>query len=128
MSFLSTEEEKTIQDDMKIIIEASGNKAKILRPVVDGQDTFYGSRQKSLFEISTSVACEIVDLSPDDILMKKHNLIMYVLPYIDVNESDVVEFKGDQYKITDLVIHNCFGVATHLELMLKRNRRSGKTN
>ena len=127
MSFLTNEEKQVILDDMKIIFQSTGKTAKVLRPVMDGQNSFYGSKQTDLLEIADSVACLTVDLSPDDILMKKHDLIMHVLPDVDVNESDIIEFEGDQYKVTDLVIHNCFGVKTHLELMLKRNK-SGKAN
>ena len=124
MSFLSENEKDIIQFDIKTIIESTGETAKVLRPSVAQNDSFYGERISDLTEIAGSIPCESQDLSPDDIQMKNHDLIMNVLPDADVTEDDFIVSKGFKYRVSDIITHNCFGCITHLELKLEKDKRN----
>ena len=122
MSFLSESEKDIIQFDIRTIIESTGETAKVLRPVTAENDSFYGERISDFTIIEGSIPCESQDLSPDDIQMKDHDLIMNVLPDADVRENDLIEFKDHKYRVSDVISHNCFGCITHLELKLEKDR------
>ena len=124
MSFLSESEKNIIQFDIKSIIESTGETARILRPAAVQNDSFYGEKKADLTEIAGSIACESQDLSPDDIQVKDHDLIINVLPDADVRENDFIVSKGFKYRVSDIITHNCFGCITHLELKLEKDQRN----
>ena len=122
MSILTPAEKAQVKDDVRKIITSSGETVRILRPSIQDKGSFYGSKETGFSEIAESRPCEAKRLSPEDIRMTGHDLIMHVLPDTDVAEGDILEFEDSKYRVTDIVSHNCFGVVTHLELKLEKDR------
>ena len=123
MEILSNDEKLNIQADMKTIIDSFGIIVIIYRPAKDRVNTFYGSKQTGLTRIYDSIKCEIIDLSPDDSRMKGHDLLVNILPDIEIKEDDIFEINNIKYKVKDIIVHNCFGAITHKEIKLERDKR-----
>lgn len=119
MSILSPQEKMRVAADVKTIIEASGETARILRPAKQGADTFYGSREVSETEVAAAIPCELRHLPPEEVQQKGHDALLHVLSEADVQEGDFAIVSGVRYRVTDLKPHNCFGVVTHVELALE---------
>ena len=123
MTILKNSEKNILKNDIRKIIESTGDFLKILRPEKTGQNSFYGSKQTGLAVITDSVICEKIDLLPDNTVSKEHDLIVNIPPETDIKEDDLIEYKSTRYKVTDIVKHNCFGAITHLELKTERDKR-----
>ena len=123
MTILKNSEKNILKNDIRKIIESTGDVIKILRPSKAGQNTFYGSKQTGLTVIADSVICEKIDLLPDNTVSKEHDLILHLPPETDIREDDLIEYKNSRYKVTDIVAHNCFGAITHIEIKTERDKR-----
>ena len=124
MVVLNKSDREKVKADVQTIIEASGEKAKILRPVYIGRDTFAGKRKKEIHDIG-EFPIEVVHLSAEDIQITGHDLFMHFLPDVDIREGDIVDHHVINYRVTDIVPHNFFGTLTHQEAHLKRDEREG---
>jgi hypothetical protein len=126
MSVLSAEEMVAITGDVRQIIEACGETARILRPEKSGTDSFFGPHESGEAIIASNVPCELQHLSPEAVIQKGHDAVLHVLPDAGVIENDFVEVAGVRYRVTDIVPHNCYGVITHFELRLEKEYRGGE--
>ena len=123
MSVITAEEKASIAGDVRRIIEACGETARILRPEKEEEDSFFGPHESGETEISAAAPCELQHLPPEAVVQQGHDSVLHVLPDADVNENDFVEVEENRYRVTDIVPHDCFGVITHLELRLEKEYR-----
>ena len=123
MSVLTAEERAAIAGDVRRIIEACGDIARVLRPEKQGEDSFFGPHESGETEIHAAIPCELQHLPPEEIIQQGHDSVLHVFPDTDVKENDFVEVGGVRYRVTDVVPHDCFGAVTHLELRLEKEYR-----
>ena len=120
MTILSDSEKTQAASDIRKMIEAGGQTARILRPVKAGLDSFFGAHEAAEVEIAAFAPCELQDLPPEEVQQTGHDAALQLLPDADIAEGDFVEVAGIRYRVTDIAPQNLFGVVTHLELRLER--------
>ena len=123
MTILSQREQQQIAADVRLVIESSGETARVLRPNRQGADTFFGAHEAAEVEVAV-IPCELRHLPPEEVQQKGHDAELHVLPGAPVLEGDFAVMVGVRYRVTDVKPHNCFGVVTHLELKLELEQRN----
>ena len=113
-----------VQKEVRWIILQSKVTATLLRPEVAGEDSFYGANEENEMEIGT-IPIEMQDLPPKDLSEIGADAVASVLHDSDVNEQDFLVIGSTRYRVTEVKPHNFFGVVTHFDLYLARERRDG---
>ena len=112
------------QREVRWLILQSGVTGIVTRPQAAGEGTFYGPAETAEEEIG-SVPIEMQDLSPKDLTEIGADAVAHVLPDSGVREQDFLAIGKTRYRVTEVKPHNFFGMVTHLELHLERERRNG---
>ena len=110
--------------DVAWMISKSGLTATVTRPMVSGEDSFYGPHENSGTVIG-NVPIEMRDLPPEDLAEIGADAVASVLPDSGVEEQDMLEVDGIRYRVTQTKPQNLFGEVTHLELHLELEKRDG---
>ena len=108
--------------DVEWMIRKSGLTAKITRPAIEGEGTFFGPHGGSETVVA-SIPIEMKDLPPKDLAEIGADAVASVLPECGIEEQDFVEVKGIRYRVTEVKQQNLFGEVTHLDLHLELEKR-----
>ena len=116
---LENHEKQMITLDTAELIQASGETAEILRPVVAGAGEFAGPHTPNEESVGTA-PIEFQQLSPDELKQIGADGLCSMLPDADVAEGDILIFNEARYCVSDVKPVNCFGVVSHLVVKLER--------
>jgi len=109
-------------DDVDKIIRLSNVTATLYRPVVAGENSFYGPCESSETTIG-SISVEVKDLSPTDLAEIGADAVASVLPNSGVKEQDFLKIGSTRYRVTEVKQQNLFGKITHLDLHLELEKK-----
>jgi len=110
--------------DVEWMIRRSGVMGTVIRPTVDGQDSFFGPHEPTETPVG-EIPVEMKTLDPADLAEIGADAVASVLPGSDVQEQDFLEVEGVRYRVTDVKPNNFFGQLTHMDLHLEREKRDG---
>jgi len=110
--------------EVEWLIRQSGVTGTLSRPVTSGQDSFYGTHEGSE-AVQGEVNVEMQDLAPKDLTEIGADAVACALSDSGVQEQDFLIVGETRYRVTEVKPHNFFGVVTHLDLHLTRERRDG---
>jgi len=108
--------------DVAWLIRQSGVHAALLRPRVEGEDSFFGPHESAETEIGT-IPIELKELPPADLAEIGADAVASVLPDCGVKEQDFIRIGATRYRVTEVKAQNFFGKITHLDLRLEQEKR-----
>jgi len=120
---LLEEEKRLSQDDIRSLIEASGSTGRLLRPVKSGAGSFDGPVEADEQVVIEAFPLEWRPLSPGDLKQMDHSGLAHVLPDLEVQDGDIVEFNEHRYRVTDVRPVDLFGTPVYQILQLEREYR-----
>ena len=116
MSLLSEDEKKAAQDDVKLLILASGQEATLSRKVAG--ENLYGSDAATYQEVCV-FPVEFIETPPEE-LAQKIDATACVLPALDVRAEDHVSSGTEDFRVQTVAEERLFGIVTHKVLKLVR--------
>lgn len=121
---LNAQEQQMMKSDVESLIKSQGITMTVTRSLQQGAGSFAGSHGSS----ETSVGEYMIEeklLSPKSLTEIGADKVVSCKGDIDIREGDRVAINGESFLVSHLKPQNAFGVVTHLEVNLERDRRSG---
>ena len=108
--------------DVARMIRLSGQTAKLIRPGMVGEGSFYGPRETTETDVAV-IPIEMKALSPQDLVEIGSDAVASALPDCGVKEQDFLRIDSARYRVTEVKPQNLFGTMTHIDLHLELEKR-----
>lgn len=120
---LLPDEKNRVKQDIRNLIELSGQTGRLLRPTLTGAGSFDGPVETDEQVVIESFPLEWHPHSPDELKQVGHSGMIHVLPELNMQEKDIVEFDGHRYRVTDVRPIDLFGTSVYQVAQLEREYR-----
>jgi len=121
---LSGIEKQTLKADMADLLSSFGKSMTVFRSAVVNGGSFSGSNQTPEVRMGEANVEEKL-LAPNALTDDGADRIVYCPGQTDIQEGDRVEMDDRSFLVSHVDPQNAFGVVTHLEVTLNRDKRHG---
>ena len=126
MPLMTDREKRRIEDDVGELIHADETVCRVLRPVVEGSDDFYGSHESSETVITEELPIEFIAGKPEGLEQEGADASANVDYDADVQEGDFLVVEEVRYRVSHVDPHTAFGAQSHKTLILEREYKKGE--